>query len=110
MKVRFVLLFVLFVFASANRIAAAAVTIAGKHTSRYKIVISADAIPCERYAAVELQRYLERVGGTKLPIVSDIEPVTSREILLGDNAHLRPLRPKIDFTRLGSDGFVLRTE
>jgi hypothetical protein len=109
MKGRFVLLFVLFVFASANRIAAA-VTIADKHTSRYTIVISADAIPSERYAAVELQRYLERVGGTKLPIVSDIEPVTSREILLGDNAHLRPLRPKIDFTRLGSDGFVLRTD
>src|SRR3989442_13807015 len=88
----------------------AALTLANNGASRYHIVISANAIPAERYAAEELQRYLERLSGAKLPIVTDAGPVELREILLGDNAHLAKLRLKVDFSKLGTDGFVLRTE
>src|SRR6266513_2624839 len=87
-----------------------ATTIAEKAGSRYRIVVAANAIPSERYAAEELQRYLERMSGAKLPIVGDAVPMQSREILLGDNAHLRKLKLKIDFRRLGTDGFALRTD
>src|SRR5437016_11680288 len=87
-----------------------ATTIAEKGTSRYRIVVAARAIPSEHYAAEELQRYLERMNGAKLPIVSDTESIQSREILLGDNAHLRKLKLNIDFNKLGTDGFILRTE
>ena len=109
MKHRLVLLSALLLFAPATRIIAA-VTLADKAATRYRIVVAADAIPSERYAAEELQRYLERMSGAKLPIVTDAEPAASREILLGDNAHLRSLKSKIDFTSLGADGFVLRTD
>src|SRR6266542_6289821 len=93
-----------------NASAWAAPTIAEKGKSRYRLVIAADAIPSERYAAEELQRYLEKISGASLPIVSDAGPMESREILLGDNAHLRRLKVNIDFSRLGAEGFVLRSE
>src|SRR6266496_2247695 len=88
----------------------AVTTLVEQGRSRYRIVIPADAIPAERYAAQELQRYLERLSGAKLPIVTDAGPIESREILLGDNAHLQKLKLKINFSKLGTDGFVLRTE
>jgi hypothetical protein len=90
--------------------AKADLALAAKGKSRYSIVVASNAIPSERYAAEELQRYLEKISGAKLPIVSDTERATSREILLGDNAHLRKLGLKLDFTKLGTDGFTLRTD
>src|SRR5947207_1879658 len=47
--------------------------IASKEKSHYRIVISATAIPAERYAAQELQHYLEEISGAKLPIITDAE-------------------------------------
>lgn len=89
--------------------AMANVTIADKGQTRYRIVVAANAIPSERYAAEELQSYMERISGVKLPIVMDSEPMGTHEILLGDNAHLRKLSLQINFAKLGTDGFTLRT-
>ena len=47
--------------------------------SAYRIVVSSSAIPSERYAAEELQAYLGKVSGAKLPIVLDNEPGVTRE-------------------------------
>src|SRR5262245_40364152 len=94
---------------AANAILAADLTLAGKGAKPYKIILPANSLPSERYAAEELQRYLEKISGAKLPIGTDADPVTSPEILLGDNLHLGKQREKIDFPKLGPDGFVLRT-
>jgi Domain of unknown function (DUF4838)/Glycosyl hydrolase family 67 N-terminus len=91
-------------------LAQADLTLVKNGQSDYRIVIPANAIPSERYAAEELRHYLERMGGAKLPIVTDTEPAQSNEILLGDNAHLRKLQPTLDLEKVGTDGFVLRTE
>jgi len=88
----------------------AALTLADNGQSSYRIVTPAAAIPSERYAAKELQRYLEKITGAKLPIVTDAEPAVSQEILLGDNARLRQLEPTLDFKKLGPDGFSLRSD
>jgi hypothetical protein len=93
----------------AGGIAMAQVVLAKDGKSLYRIVVPQKAIPSERYAAEELQRYLERISGAKLPIVTDSEPMGSHEILLGDNAHLCKLGIQVDFAKLGTDGFVLRT-
>lgn len=90
--------------------ARADLTIANKGQSQYRIVVSASAIPAELYAAEELQRYLEKMSGAKLPIVTDAEKPRAHEILLGDNSHLAKLRPGVDFTKLGPDGYVLRVD
>src|SRR5262249_47470872 len=58
----------------------------------------------------ELQRYVEKISGAKLPIATDAERATRNEILLGDNAHARKLTPKTELAQLGSEGFTLRTD
>ena len=57
--------------------------------SAYRIVVADDASPSTRHGAEELQMFLEQISGAKLPIVSDQEPLGPREIILGENAHLR---------------------
>lgn len=95
--------------AAAGRTAHAALTLVDEGRSRYRIVVAADAIASEAYAAEELQRYLERITGVKLPIVKDSDPPATHDILLGDNAHLRKLEAAPDWKKLGTDGFVLET-
>ena len=103
---------------------AAALTISSGGKSDYVIVVGANASPSERHAAQELQTFLEQIGGAKLRIVGDDTPLAEREIILGDNAHLRALGLGIDFrlrgprssasvdegvAGLGNEGFVIRT-
>jgi hypothetical protein len=103
-----VMLLALFVQA-APILAATGLILAAKDKKPCPIVIAADASVSERYAAQELQRYLERITTIKCPIIEDSVPQASREILLGDNAHLRKLGLGIDMNKLGPEGFVLRT-
>lgn len=77
--------------------------------SAYRIVAAADASPSIGHAAAELAGFLEEMTGAKLPVVSDDEPIGPREIILGDNAHLRSLGVEIDFDALGPEGYVIRT-
>jgi hypothetical protein len=77
--------------------------------SPYSIIIPVDAIPSERYAAEELQKYLERISGVKLPIATDDQPVSRYEILLGNNMHLRGLGLQVDLAKLGPEGFLIKT-
>ena len=86
-----------------------ALILADKGKSSYQIIISTNALPAERYAAEELQRYLKKISGATLPIATDDQRPTAREIILGDNAHLRSLI-KYDTGALGTEGFLLRTD
>src|SRR5438876_11775580 len=92
-------------FARANDL-----TLISNGRSRCQIVIASNAIPSERYAAEELQRYLEKISGAKLPITTDGAHRGAQEILLGDNAHLGKPGSKIDIEKLGAEGFTIRTE
>jgi hypothetical protein len=86
----------------------ATLTLADRSQSRYSIVIASNALPSERYAASELQQYLEKICGARLPITTNATK-TRHEILVGDSAQLRSLGGPIDWRKLGTDGFVLRT-
>jgi len=108
MNTPFVMLLALFVQA-APILAAAGFTLSTKDRKPCPIVIASDASASERYAAEELQRYLERITTIKCPVIEDSAPQTSREILLGDNARLRKLGLGIDVNKLGPEGFVFRT-
>src|SRR2546430_667893 len=85
-------------------------SLVGAGEKGYCIIVASNAPASEHYAAEELQNYIEKTTGTKLPLLSDAERAGPREILLGDNAHLRKLRPQIDFNQIGTDGFILQTE
>ena len=85
----------------------------------YTIVIPEKASPVEKYAAEELQWFLEQVTGVKLPVASDAAPLPSKAILLGETRYSLALlnggrdgaRPSrcggFDPKTLGSDGFRL---
>src|SRR5262249_826546 len=88
----------------------AALSLTGKKGTSYRIIIASNAPPAEHYGAEELQHYFKKVTGANFPILTDAEEAVSKEILLGQSAHLRKLNPKIDCGRLGPDGYVLRTD
>jgi hypothetical protein len=102
--------YVVAVFLVSGVAASAALTLASNGKSPYQIVLATNAIPSERYAAEELQRYVAKMTGARLPIITDTERAGSNEILLGNNAHLQKLGVKIDFDKLGPEGFTLRTD
>lgn len=90
--------------------ATAELTLTDNGQSDYKIVIAADAIPSERYAAEELQRYLEIMSGSNLSIVTDSGQANPRAILVGDSKHSRELLSDPRLAELGPDGFILRSD
>lgn len=77
--------------------------------SEYRIVIAATAPSSTRYAAEELQGFLEKMTGARLPIIADTSGAQDREILVGRSSRLESLGAAIDLSSLGREGYVLRT-
>ncbi len=78
----------------------------GTELGEYRIVFSEGGNAMVKYAAEELRDYLHRATGLLLETVSDDEPETKHEILVGttnreDGAAL------VDRTGLGEEGFVI---
>ena len=73
--------------------------------SDYRVVISAAADEAVRYAADELAKYLELMGGVKLPVVYDSTETQEKEIVIG--------KTNREGTPCGSglihDGFIWKT-
>ena len=83
--------------------------IAENGKSKYKIVTAGDASSATKHAARELNLHLKEMTGADFLFVSDKEPMSEYEIIIGNNAHLKRLNLEIDFEKLGKEGFVLRT-
>jgi hypothetical protein len=103
------LLIVTVLSAVANATRAGELVLAEGGRSAYKLVLADDASPSTRHGAEELRTFLRQITGATLPIVSDQQPLEAKEIILGDNAHLRKRGVAIDFAALGKDGYVIRT-
>ena len=93
----------------ASLVSAGEVVLAENGQSAYRIVVAPNASPSTKHGAEELQMFLQQITGAKLPIISDQQPQGAKEIILGDNAHLRTLGLVIDFAALGKEGYVIRT-
>src|SRR6516164_6465568 len=81
--------------------AAIDLTISAEDKRPCPIVIASEAPASERYAAEQLQSYIEEITGVKLPVVQDSALPLNREIILGENAHLRQLGIEADVNKLG---------
>jgi hypothetical protein len=77
--------------------------------SDYCIVMPAAATVTEKKAAEELQHFIERISGATLPIFRDDQPVQAREIVVGASSRLHGTKISIDWPKLGSDGYVIKT-
>lgn len=90
-------------------VAAGELVLAEGGKSPFQIVIGQDVSPSTRYAAEELQRFIEQMSGARLPIVTDAAPAAAHEIVLGPSARLEALGITLDLKSLGTEGYVLRT-
>ena len=70
--------------------------------ARATIIVDARASREVRFAAQELQRYIEKISGTRLSISSDGKAVSGTHISVGNGAALP--------STLGSEGFRIKTE
>lgn len=75
----------------------------------FNLVVAADAPPAVRYAAEELQRYVNKISLAHPDIVTDAEPRARREIVVGESARRRQLFPDVKPAKLAREGYVLRT-
>ncbi|RPI00541.1 MAG: DUF4838 domain-containing protein, partial [Calditrichaeota bacterium] len=85
------------------------IVIADQGASRYRIVKSADATPAEEQAAIELQRYVEKISGVRIPVVTDTVPFDAFEIIIGRNAHLQSAGAQIQWDELAEGGYLIQT-
>ena len=90
----------------ASVVWAAPINLVRNGKSRYAIVIAPDASLSERHGAEELQSFIERMSGARLPITA--EPQRDM-VLVGRSAALDKLNLRIPFDDLGPEGFALKT-
>lgn len=92
--------------ALANDSAGLEIVSGGK--SAFTIVLSSDAIPAEKTAAEQLQKYIQEATGAELPIKSE-EEVSERapQILIGPGPRAKKLLPKQDWSALKGDGILI---
>ena len=89
-----------------------ALTLAQNGRTDYVIALAVDAIPAERTAAQELQKYLRQVTSAEFPVKSETEVAQNApQILVGNGTRAKKLLA-LDTamtTDLGSDGIVIKT-
>ena len=90
--------------------AAADVVLLEKGKPAATIVIAEQASEQARKAAQQLQQYLKRIGGAKLPIQTEQEAVSANRILVGHSQAVRDLNIEVPsgFTnQMNEEGFVV---
>lgn len=75
--------------------------------SDYRIVVAFDADSLTRLAAERFQSYFQQISQAELPIVTDAEATTAKEIVFGLTNRIAGDTAKM--AALGQDGFVIYT-
>ena len=75
--------------------------------SDYKIIISKDADSITHLAANEFQKYLLRISGSDIEILSDTSIPCEKEVIIGNNTRLAEVG--IDLSDLHEDGFIIKS-
>ncbi len=85
-------------------------TIVDQNQSDYRIIIPANPQPDEVKAAGELQKYLEKISGYRIPIMTDDQEPATHEIIIGKSRRLEQFKVKAVFKEFESDGFLILTK
>ncbi len=72
------------------------------------IIISPEASPAEKYAASELQKYLNQITGATFTVTENI-PETGNAIYVGLSESVLGRCPDFKFSKLGTEGILIRT-
>jgi len=85
-------------------------TLANDHQSTYVIALPQDAIPAEKNAAAQFQKYFSQITGAQLPIKSENEiDAKAPQVLIGTGQRVKVLLPQQNWDTLGKDGIVIKT-
>lgn len=76
-------------------------------TAAYRIVISRNAQEGEKMAGAELAAIMRQAAGHDFPVVTDAEPETAREIVLGETTRLPRAALPADLQPVEADGFAV---
>jgi hypothetical protein len=76
--------------------------------SNYKIYLSDNAIPSEKHAATELQKYIYEISDCKIPITNKYHK-TKKFIFVGFNDVSNNLVQNIELDTLGDEEFIIET-
>jgi len=86
------------------------VRLAQNGKTAYVITLASDAIPAEKTAAEQFQKYFQQVTGASIPIESETDATADApQVLIGAGARAKVLLPNQDWKSLGSDGIVIKT-
>lgn len=92
------------------KVTLAKVTFAQAQQTPYVIALAKDAIPAEKTAAQELQKYLNQVTGASFPLqTEDDVKADAPQILVGAGSRAKALLPQQDWQALGHDGIIIKT-
>lgn len=92
-----------------NRVSAATVLAQNGRTA-YVIAVASDAIPAEKTAAAQLQKYLQQVTGATFELKDEAGvPAEAPQILVGAGARVKQLLPNQNWAALKADGIVIKT-
>ena len=83
--------------------------ITNRGISDYFIIIPQNPPEIDVRAAETLRTYLQKSTGADLPVITDDETPKSKEILIGNNRHLKELNIDINVKELEEDGFRILT-
>jgi hypothetical protein len=87
-----------------------AIHLAQNGKTSYVITLASDAIPAEKTAATELQKYLQQVTGAPFLVKSETAVnANTPQILVGVGTRVKGLLPRQDWNSLGTDGIVLKS-
>jgi hypothetical protein len=85
-------------------------TLAQNSKSTYVIALANDAIPAEKTAATQFQKYFSHITGVQLPIKTETDvDATTPQILIGTGQRVKVLLPNQNWDALGKDGIVIKT-
>jgi hypothetical protein len=105
-----VLLANLFLITGAMAQDSSAINLAQNGKTSYVIALASDAIPAEKTAADELQKYLQQVTGAPFLVKSETAvKANTPQILVGAGVRTKLLLPNQNWNALGLDGIVLKT-
>ena len=104
------LLFLLSLIISLPAFAQTNLPLATNGQSDFVIALASDAVPAEKTAARELQKYIQQISGANLPVKSETNvPEKAPQILVGAGPRVRKMLANQNWNALGADGIVLKT-
>lgn len=83
--------------------------LAESYVSAYTIVLPDEPSVVQQTAASELQTYVERISGARLPIASESEAPAERLLVIGPSALSQKLLGDLDESTIEQDGIVVKT-